>query len=367
MLGGFLAIAALIFFVMAHEAGHFIAAKLTNMKATQFFFGFGPKLFSFRQGETEYGVKAIPAGGYVRIIGMNPYEDVDPADIGRTYREKKFWEKSFVVLAGVGVNMVLAFLMLFAMFMLYGQVTDEVLPVVSETIAEIDGEVSPAVAAGIQSGDRIVEVNGVPIETWDQVPELIQPAAGETIEVVVERDGGLVTLEALIAAVDDEDGTRGMLGVAPTLQIEDVGAFEAVGLAGQTTWEFVKLSYQFLWELVTGLDDLARVFVGGEVADETRPVSVVGIARLGAQSDSIGGAGLLSMMAGVNIILAVMNALPVFPLDGGHFAVAVVEKVTRRSVDIRYLVPVAAAVILLFVFLGVVSVYLDIVDPFVLN
>lgn len=367
MLGGFLAIAALIFFVMAHEAGHFVAAKLTNMKATQFFFGFGPKIFSLQRGETEYGMKAIPAGGYVRIIGMNPYEEVDPADVGRTYREKKFWEKSFVVLAGVGINMLIAYVLLFGMFLAYGQVTDEVVPVVSGTVAEIDGQVSPAVSAGIEAGDRIVSVDGVTIEDWDQVPDLIRPRAGETIEIVIDRDGQMLTLNPLIATMTDEDGTRGMLGVAPTLQVEDVSVVAAAGLAGQTSWEFVKLSYQFLWDLVTGLDDLARVFVGGEIADETRPVSVVGIARLGSQSDAIGGAGLLSMMAGINIILAIMNSLPVFPLDGGHFAVAVVEKVTRRSVDIRYLVPVAAAVILLFVFLGVVSIYLDIVDPFVLN
>lgn len=367
MLGGFLAIAALIFFVMAHEAGHFIAAKLTNMKATQFFFGFGPKIFSLRRGETEYGVKAIPAGGYVRIIGMNPYEEVDPADIGRTYREKKFWEKSFVVLAGVVVNMGIAVLLLFAMFMIYGQVTDEVTPIVSGTVAEIDGVASPAVQAGIVSGDRILSVAGVPIETWDQVPDLIRPRAGEVVEIIIDRNGETITLNPEIVSVTDEEGTHGMLGVAPTLEIEDVSVVTAIGLAGQTTWEFIKLSYQFLWDLVTGLDDLARVFVGGDLADESRPVSVVGIARLGSQSDAIGGAGLLSMMAGVNIILAIMNSLPVFPLDGGHFAVALVEKVTRRSVDIKYLVPVAAAVILLFVFLGVVSVYLDIVDPFVLN
>ncbi len=367
MVGGVLVIAALIFFVMAHEAGHFVAAKLTNMKATQFFFGFGPRIVSFRRGETEYGMKAIPAGGYVRIVGMNPYEEVDPADIGRTYREKKYWEKSFVVLSGVIVNLVLAFLLLMAMFLLYGNVTDETLPVISETIAEFDGEPSPAAAVGLQPGDRIVSVDGVEIVEWDQVAEIVQPQAGETLDVVIERDGQTLTLQPTIVSISDDRGTRGMLGVAPTLVVEDVSFFESAGLAGTTTIAFIQLSYEFLWDLITGLDDLAKVFVGGEVADESRPVSVVGLAQLGSQSDAIGGAGLLSMLAGVNVILAALNVLPVFPLDGGHFAVATIEKLTRRTVDIRYLVPVAAAVILLFVFLGVVSVYLDIVDPFVLR
>ncbi|HIE22474.1 MAG TPA: RIP metalloprotease, partial [Acidimicrobiia bacterium] len=102
MLGGFAAAIAIVLFVTAHEAGHFLAAKAVGMKATEFFFGFGPKLWSFKKGETEYGVKLLPLGGYVRIIGMNPLEEVDPVDMGRTYREKKFWEKSIVVLAGVG-------------------------------------------------------------------------------------------------------------------------------------------------------------------------------------------------------------------------------------------------------------------------
>ena len=111
MLGGLAAAIAIIFFVTAHEAGHFVAAKAVGMKATQFFFGFGPKLWSIQRGETEYGVKALPLGGYVRITGMNPLEEVAPADMGRTYREKKFWEKSIVVLAGVGMNFLLGFLM----------------------------------------------------------------------------------------------------------------------------------------------------------------------------------------------------------------------------------------------------------------
>ncbi len=109
--GGATVLLSIIFFVTAHEAGHFLAAKATGMKATEFFFGFGPKLASFKKGETEYGFKAIPLGGYVRIAGMNPLEEITPEDIGRTYREKKFWQKSVVVLAGVGTNFLIAYLM----------------------------------------------------------------------------------------------------------------------------------------------------------------------------------------------------------------------------------------------------------------
>ena len=120
MLGGLVAALAIIFFVTAHEAGHFVAAKSVGMKATQFFFGFGPKIWSTKKGETEYGFKWIPLGGYVRIVGMNPLEEVAPEDMGRTYREKKFWEKSVVVLAGVGMNFLLAFIMFYGILVING-------------------------------------------------------------------------------------------------------------------------------------------------------------------------------------------------------------------------------------------------------
>ncbi|MDH3540912.1 MAG: site-2 protease family protein, partial [Acidimicrobiia bacterium] len=189
MLGGFLMISALVFFVMAHEAGHFFAAKATGMKATQFFFGFGPKIFSFVRGGTEYGMKAIPAGGYVRIAGMNPYEPVDPDDVGSTYREKKFWEKAFVVLAGVGVNITLAFILLFALFVAYGNVTDQVVPEVSSISQEVNGDPSPALTAGLQVGDRIVSVAGVATGTWDEVVAAISSRPGESTTVGIVRNG----------------------------------------------------------------------------------------------------------------------------------------------------------------------------------
>ena len=113
MLGGIGGIVAIIFFVTAHEFGHFLAAKAVGIKATEFFFGFGPRVWSFRRGETEYGLKLLPLGGYVRVVGMNPLEEIAPEDRGRTYREKPFWKKSVVVLAGVGMNFLIAYLMFF--------------------------------------------------------------------------------------------------------------------------------------------------------------------------------------------------------------------------------------------------------------
>ena len=139
MIGGIAAFLAIVFFVMAHEAGHFIAAKATGMKATEFFFGFGPRLFSFRRGETEYGVKALPFGGYVRILGMNSLEDVDPADAGRAYRDKKFWQKSVAVLSGVAMNFLIAYVMFFGVILAEGvpEMTSDGDPVASTTLDQV--------------------------------------------------------------------------------------------------------------------------------------------------------------------------------------------------------------------------------------
>src|SRR5690554_7905435 len=151
MIGAVIGILAIVVFVTAHEAGHFLAAKATGMKATEFFFGFGPKLWSFRRGETEYGIKAIPAGGYVRIIGMNPFEEVAPEDVGRTYREKPFWKKSVVVLAGVGMNFLLAFVMFFGVAMAAG--IHEPVPMVADIVETRDGVPTAASHADIRIGD----------------------------------------------------------------------------------------------------------------------------------------------------------------------------------------------------------------------
>src|SRR5690606_1249698 len=164
MIGGLIAVVAIVLFVTAHEAGHFFAAKATGMKATEFFFGFGPRLWSTKKGETEYGIKAIPAGGYVRIIGMNPFEEVAPADVGRTYREKPFWKKSVVVLAGVGMNFLLAFILFFGVILAMG--ISEPVPVVADLVQTSGGEPVAAERAGLQVGDRIVAVDGVAYDEW---------------------------------------------------------------------------------------------------------------------------------------------------------------------------------------------------------
>lgn len=363
--GGLAVIVSLFLFVMIHEAGHFLAAKLTKMKVTEFFFGFGPRLLSFRGGETEYGIKAIPAGGYVRIIGMNPMEEVDPADVGRTYREKHFWEKSFVVLAGIAMNFGLAFVLMWGVFMSTGQ-EQEPIPVVADVVADIDGDATPAAQAGLQPGDEFVSVDDVVINEWIDLTSYVGDRPEEEVDLVIRRDGAELSYTVTLTTLRFDDGSgRGFLGVAPVRPVLELGAFAAAGMAGEWVWDITVETYGFLYDIVTNVPEImSAVFNGREVSPEIRPISVVGLWQIGAQADQFGWANMVLLAAQINIVLAAMNVLPLFPLDGGHFAVAVYEKLFRREADITKLVPVAITVIVFFVFLGVLSIYLDISQPF---
>jgi membrane-associated protease RseP (regulator of RpoE activity) len=366
MLGGLAAAAAIILFVTAHEAGHFFAAKATGMKVTEFFFGFGPRLFSWRRGETEYGLKAVPLGGYVRIVGMNPLEEVAPEDVGRTYREKKFWEKSVVVLAGVGMNFLIAFLLFYGITLVNG--VSEPQPVVRQVVpeAEVDGELvpTPATIAGLESGDVIVSIGDHPVDVWADVPQALSDVGAGTTTVVVMRDGQTVSLEADLIDSDGVEGGAGFLGVQPVIETHNPGVIGAIGVAGNQVWEGIGFTFQAIGDMIkpSSLAQYLGVLAGDtEVDEEIRPVSPIGIVNIGSQTESA--AAFLGILAFVNVILATINLLPLYPLDGGHFAVAAYEKVSGREANVRKLAPVAAAVIGLFAFLGFVAIVLDIVNP----
>jgi len=358
MIGGLAAAFAIIFFVTAHEAGHFIAAKSVGMKATQFFFGFGPKIWSTQRGETEYGFKWIPLGGYVRIVGMNPLEEISPEDMGRTYREKKFWEKSVVVLAGVGMNFLLAFLMFYGILLING------VPAAPTPEVAVVVENSPAAEAGLQEGDIIISINGEPVTEWTDATTALEDAGPGPAEVVVDRDGETVVVEAVLVENENIAGA-GFLGVAPVIpENEAVGLIEGVGLAGRLVWNGITETFNALFQMVrpSSLAQYFGVFLGDtDVPAEIRPVSPIGIVSIGAQAQDA--AFFMAILAHINVILATINLLPLFPLDGGHFAVALYEKITGREADIRRLAPIAVAVVGLFIFLGFVAIILDVTDP----
>ncbi len=371
MAGGIFMLAAVVASIMIHEAGHYFTARATGMKATEFFFGFGPKLWSTVRGETEYGIKAFPLGGYVRIAGMNPLEEPDPADVGRTYREKKFWQKSVVIMSGVVLHFILAYLVLLGLFLGYG-IDDPDAPlseiaVVAPTLD--DGTTSPAAIAGIKPGDTIVAIDGVAVAGWEDIEIALAGRPDANVTITVERDAERLTLSTVLSSrVDAATGvTRGYLGVSPAYDRESVGFFQATGLAGRAFVNLTGRTFEALGNLVrpSSLAQLGGAFFGNtDVPNEIRPVSPVGIVQLGVESDFEFMVGLVAM---VNIVLGIFNGLPLYPLDGGHFAVAVYERITHREADVRKLAPIAAAVMALMLFLFSVALLLDIVNPISLN
>jgi len=368
MIGGLIVLVGILTMVMVHEGGHFLAAKATGMKATEFFFGFGPKLWSIQRGETEYGVKAIPLGGYVRIIGMNPYEEVADADLGRTYREQPFWAKSVVVLAGVASHFVVAFVIFFSVSTLIG--SEDVTTTVAAVQATLeDGSATPAAAAGIRPGDTILRIGGVEVDSWDSIVQEIRANPGSTLIIRVERDSAETLLTATLASLDDDaGGKRGFLGVTPATENTRLNPAAAFVDAGASVGAATQASVSGMWQLFSGLGDLVRATFSGdsETIDRTRPASPIGLIRIGAQTQEFGLGFTLELVALVNIFVGLFNVIPVYPLDGGHFSVAVYEKVRGREADVAKLAPIAAAVVIFMVLLSVLAIYLDIANPFTL-
>ncbi|CAN5823392.1 MAG: M50 family metallopeptidase [Acidimicrobiia bacterium] len=368
MAGAIGGVLAIVFFVTAHELGHFLAAKMVGVKATEFFFGFGPRIWSFKRGETEYGIKAIPLGGYVRIVGMNPLEEVPESDLGRTYREQPFWKKAVVVLAGVGMNFLIAYLMFAALLMFNG--VSELTTTLAGVVPTLDDGITPTPAAdaGLEAGDRVLAIDGVPTPDWTAVGEELSSRPEERIVLTVQRGDEVLELTATLATrTDPETGeVGGFLGIGPTVEVRKLSLWEAIGSAGQQLGSSVVVTFQVLGQIVQPgtLGRLAGVLVGNtDVPLEFRPVSPIGVANIGSQVEDIGWGSFLFLLASVNVMLAALNVLPLYPLDGGHFAVALYEKITRRAVNVRVLIPVAAVVITLVGFLGLIAIILDLVNP----
>jgi membrane-associated protease RseP (regulator of RpoE activity) len=366
---------ALVFVVFLHELGHYATARWTGMKATEFFLGFGPRIWSFRRGETEFGVKAIWAGAYVKIIGMNNLEEVEPEDESRTYRSKSTRSQVLVASAGSFMHFVVAFLLLATMFLAYGR------PTVDEDRWSLGSVVAGTAAdeAGIEVGDRPVEIAGEQIDEWADLQEVVSARPNETVDIIVLRDGERVTTVATLGETTLEDGTvQGRLGVSFTdVVVDEVSIAEVVPTAAT---EFVDLGVQSVTGVAqfftpSNLADFAgRVFSAPGADDptdnpESRPVSVVGVVDIGADvaSDNIWNA--IYLFALFNIFIGIFNLAPLPPLDGGHIAVALYERIRTRKGEPRYqidyerLLPVAYGVFMVLVFFGLGALWLDLANP----
>ena len=388
-----LVVVALIAMIMLHELGHYLTAKWGGMKVTEFFVGFGPRLWSVRKGETEYGVKALPLGGYVKIIGMHNLDPVeDPEDEPRTYRQKSFGRRLSVAVAGSAMHFVIAFLLFFTVNAFVG------VPTVSTTIGGVlafdGGGPSPAQEAGLRVDDRIVAVDGEAIEEWDEVRERIAASPGQPIALTVERDGKPLQLDATPVDISQVriDGravsneSRGFLGLEPAEEYRTVNPATALGRSAD---QWLGGDFDGVEDVSPGLLDNAKALAsiaspsgasslwtnitGGEDGqgdpDGVRFLSPVGFVRVAGQAADNSLFAVLGLLIAINLFVGLFNLLPLLPLDGGHVAIAVYEAIRsklsgrRYAADVAKLMPLTYAVVLLMVFLGVSALYLDIVRP----
>jgi membrane-associated protease RseP (regulator of RpoE activity) len=378
-------VASLVVMVMVHELGHLLAAKHGGMKVTEYFLGFGPRLWSFRRGETEYGVKAFPLGGYVKIPGMTSLEEVDPADEPRTYREQPFHARLLVAVAGSAMHFLMAFILLWTLLTFVGVPNANLVQI--QGLHSIGGQRSPAAAAGVQAGDVVDSVNGKPIRgSLDALTAAIHSHAGQPVTVVVTRDGRLRTLTVTPAngrSVHEQglvapSGTApyGIIGVSLGSPVQRATPLHALASTGTDL-------VHFTWASVVGVGHLfspsgvAQRFnqvssakaANQAVANGTRVTSIYGAGRAAVQAVQAGVGDLLLILISINIFVGIFNLFPMLPLDGGHVVIAIYEKIRtgRRKVmyhaDVSKLMPFTW---LMLMFLGVLfatSLLTDILHP----
>lgn len=353
-------IVGLILTIMLHEWGHYIAAKKSGMKVTEFFLGFGPRIWSFRRGETEFGIKAIPAGGYCRIVGMTNLEEVDPADEPRTYRQATTGRRLITVLGGIIVNLILAFVLIFTVIAFHGDVPPEP----SRTIDAVASG-SPAAKAGLRAGDEIVAMNGEPIDSWEAVGPVVQRNEDQPVRIVVVRDGERVTLTA--TPVEDQGVVR--IGVASKLMSPPVSLLAALPRTVSTGGELVGNTVSSLGKVFSpsGIERYGKTVTNskGGFSNDERPRSLIGIVADGGAIVDGEWWILLFLLAAINVFVALFNLIPLPPLDGGHAAVAIYEGIAskirgrRVYVDFQKILPVAAVVVVVIVMFGLSTMYLD--------
>jgi membrane-associated protease RseP (regulator of RpoE activity) len=384
---------AIVAMVMLHELGHFATAKWSGMKVTEYFLGFGPRLWSIRRGETEYGVKAIPAGGYVRIVGMTMLEDVDPADEARSYRQASFPRRLLVAVAGSTMHVIIAFVLLFSLYAIAGAPATTA-PTITN-LARFTKGLSPAQRAGLRPGDKIVAIDGHKDPGLDLLISIVNKHPGDVLSVVVDRAGKDLTLRITPVdgrhVVEEFDGqsqqgapssgpATGIIGVVLTnVRDETVGPLSAIGQAGSGLVSLAGQTFTSIGQLFSlhGLGHFAhQVATAGSSssssssASSSSPqlLSIVGAVQIGAQALREDVPLLLYLLAAINLFVGIVNLFPMLPLDGGHVAIAVYERIRSRKgrpyhADVTKLMPVAYVFLLFIVIIGLGALYVNIVHP----
>jgi membrane-associated protease RseP (regulator of RpoE activity) len=405
-----------------HELGHMYPAKKFGIKVTQYFVGFGNTVWSVKRGETEYGIKSIPLGGYVKLVGMLPpakdadphevrktntglftqlisdarnaeYEHVEDKDLDRLFYRKPWWQKLIVMSGGPTVNILIAVVLFTIVFMGFGALTPSTTVQTVSDCAISDAEagrtctpddpITPAKKAGLLVGDQITSFNGTKVTSWDELTKLIRANGSREAAIGFKRDGQdreVSVATSVLARADIDDPTKtvnvGFLGVAPTQTYVRQGP----GYVVSTMGTYVKGTAEAIAHLPQRMVDVTKAAFGGE-RDAEGPISVVGASRVAGEMVTVDDPTwaervqrVLLLLAGLNLFLALFNFLPLLPLDGGHIAGALYEAVRRGFaklrglpdpgyVDVAKMLPVAYAVGALLMLMSVILIYADIVNP----
>jgi len=338
-----LAIIGLSLIVLVHEFGHFTMAKLSGIHVEEFFIGFGPKLFKFKDRRgTAYGISAIPVGGYNKLLGMDRNESIPPDLKDKAFQNKPFYKKFLVAIGGVGFNVIFAVIMI-AIYLSMGVLAP------TSTIDFIQPE-SPADTFGFEVGDEVISLNGQKIETWDDFSNLTKKYPAEEVTYTIIRDGEEIELAVVLDKVEGE----GFLGISPRYIEEKLGFFE-----------IVKDSFRMTWDIsVTYVKLFGMLFSGKIPLREARPVSPVGIVNIFQQSVSMGMQNFIFFIALVSLLMAFGNLIPIYPLDGGNIMLIIVETIRKKPVPRKVLEILSFAGIAILVSLLLIGLVFDIINPF---
>ena len=310
--------------VFVHELGHFLAAKWAGVGVERFSLGFGPKILGKQVGETEYLLSAIPLGGYVKMVGEDVGEDIDPALQQLSFSQKSLSKRFIIVSAGPVSNLFWAFVIFTVTFLSFGVN----LPVDAPKIGGVQ-EGWPAQKAGLESGDEVLSVGGTPVQTWEEMAKIIQQGQGEETRLVVTKNttGQTVELSIIPELRDDLAGSEGAkkyaIGITPAIQVKTVSAGEAIFLGAEQTWLWTKLIVGSLIKLFRG--EVSTKELGGPIL----------IAQVAGQQAKLGLDYLLRFAAIINVNLAIFNLLPIPVLDGGHLLFFSVEAILGRPLSMR--------------------------------
>jgi membrane-associated protease RseP (regulator of RpoE activity) len=398
--------------LLLHEAGHFFAARAFGMKVTRFFVGYGPTIWSFHRKGVEYGLKAIPAGAFVRIVGMTQQDDeVEPADEPRAMWRFPVWKRTIVMGSGAATHFLLGILILWGLFSFVPLQDSAKLQSEPVRIDRVYGCVdakwnvtctpatdpaSPASQAGMRPGDVVTAVNGTPVAGWDALTAKVRQSGGQRVDITYVRDGAPATVAVTLPFVERvkldvlNDPNRtvesiterdleqvGSFGITPVVPTSTAGPIAGVGKAWEQTGQMFSATFASLARFPSKIPALWASLTGGE-RDPNTPVSVIGASHIGGVLFDRGEiASFLLLLAALNFFIGLFNLLPMLPADGGHIAIfwferargwfyALLGKDDPGRVDYYKLMPITYAAILIFGAFTLLTVAADLINPIIL-